>query len=79
MHVLVNGVRLFFDVESTKLVPNGAAMQEKPTLLLLHGGPGFDHSSTSLHIRPWRMLLKSSISIIEAMAEARMDLEKAGT
>jgi pimeloyl-ACP methyl ester carboxylesterase len=44
MHALVNGVRLFFDVEGTKLVPDGPAMREKPTLLLLHGGPGFDHS-----------------------------------
>src|ERR1700751_5657127 len=44
MHVLVNGVRLFFDVEGSKLVPNGPAMKEKPTLILLHGGPGFDHS-----------------------------------
>jgi proline iminopeptidase len=44
MHVLVNGVRLFFDVEGAKLVPDGPAMREKPTLLLLHGGPGFDHS-----------------------------------
>jgi proline iminopeptidase len=44
MHVSVNGVRLFFDVEGTKLVPEGPLMREKPTLLLLHGGPGFDHS-----------------------------------
>jgi pimeloyl-ACP methyl ester carboxylesterase len=44
MHVLVNGVRLFFDVEGAKLVPDGAVMREKPTLLLLHGGPGADHS-----------------------------------
>ena len=44
MHVLVNGVRLFFDVEGAKLVLDGPVMREKPTLLLLHGGPGFDHS-----------------------------------
>jgi pimeloyl-ACP methyl ester carboxylesterase len=44
MHALVNGVRLFFDVEGTKLVPDGPAMREKPTLLMLHGGPGSDHS-----------------------------------
>jgi pimeloyl-ACP methyl ester carboxylesterase len=44
MHVQVNGVRLFFDVEGAKLVPDGATMREKPTLLLLHGGPGFDHT-----------------------------------
>ena len=34
MHVLVNGVRLFFDVEGARLVPNGPVMREKPTLLL---------------------------------------------
>ncbi|MEJ0074783.1 MAG: alpha/beta hydrolase [Alphaproteobacteria bacterium] len=45
MHVLVNGVRLFFDVEGGKLVPDGPAMREKSTLILLHGGPGFDHTS----------------------------------
>ena len=44
MHILVNGVRLFFDVEGASLVPEGPAMREKPTLILLHGGPGFDHS-----------------------------------
>ena len=45
MHVLVNGVRLFFDVEGAKLVPDGPVMRERPTLILLHGGPGFDHTS----------------------------------
>jgi pimeloyl-ACP methyl ester carboxylesterase len=44
MHVRVNGVRLFFDVEGARLVPDGPAMREKPTLLMLHGGPGSDHS-----------------------------------
>jgi pimeloyl-ACP methyl ester carboxylesterase len=44
MHVSVNGVRLFFDVEGAKLVPDGPVMRVKPTLLMLHGGPGADHS-----------------------------------
>ena len=44
MHITVNGVRLFFDVEGSKLVPDGATMREKHTVLLLHGGPGFDHT-----------------------------------
>jgi proline iminopeptidase len=44
MHVSVNGVRLFFDTDGAGLVPDGPAMREKPVLLLLHGGPGFDHS-----------------------------------
>ena len=42
--MLVNGVRLFFDVEGASLVPDGPALREKPTLVLLHGGPGLDHS-----------------------------------
>ncbi len=44
MHVQVNGTRLFFDIEGAQLVPDGAQMRERPTLILLHGGPGFDHS-----------------------------------
>jgi proline iminopeptidase len=44
MFIEVNGARLFFDVEGTGLVPEGPRMREKPTLLLLHGGPGFDHT-----------------------------------
>ena len=44
MRVEVNGVRIFFDVEGAKLTPDGPVMREKPTLILLHGGPGMDHS-----------------------------------
>lgn len=45
MHVVVNGTKIFFDVEGAKLVPDGPRMRERPTLLLLHGGPGGDHST----------------------------------
>lgn len=44
MRILVNGVRLYFDVEGAQLRPNCSTMQQRPTLLLLHGGPGADHS-----------------------------------
>ncbi len=39
-----DGVRLFFDVVGSALAPTDEAMVDKPTLLLLHGGPGGDHS-----------------------------------
>ncbi|MDN3922568.1 alpha/beta fold hydrolase [Roseateles violae] len=39
------GVRLFVDVEGPGLVPDGPTMREKPTLICMHGGPGFDHSA----------------------------------
>lgn len=45
MQVKVGDVRLFFDVEGAKLRPDGKKMREVPTVLLLHGGPGFDHSN----------------------------------
>jgi pimeloyl-ACP methyl ester carboxylesterase len=44
MRIKVNGTHLFVDIEGAGLVPDGATMRHKPTLLLLHGGPGFDHS-----------------------------------
>ena len=44
MFVEVNGAQLYFDVEGGKLVPDGTKMRERPTLILLHGGPGADHS-----------------------------------
>jgi pimeloyl-ACP methyl ester carboxylesterase len=45
MQVEVNGTRLWFDVDGPALVPDGPTMRERPTVVLLHGGPGgYDHS-----------------------------------
>jgi pimeloyl-ACP methyl ester carboxylesterase len=44
MRVSIGDVSLFFDVEGGALVPDGDTMTERPTLVLLHGGPGADHS-----------------------------------
>ena len=49
MHIDINGAQLFFDVVGPKLQPVGEKMVERPTLLVLHGGPGFDHAS----LRPY--------------------------
>lgn len=40
-----DGTRIFFDVVGSGLRPDLDELRPKPTLLLLHGGPGFDHSS----------------------------------
>jgi proline iminopeptidase len=41
----VNGTRLWFDVDGPALVPHGSTMCERPTVVVLHGGPGgYDHS-----------------------------------
>jgi proline iminopeptidase len=42
--VSVGDVRLFVDVDGAKLVPDGMSMRERPTIILLHGGPGVDHT-----------------------------------
>jgi pimeloyl-ACP methyl ester carboxylesterase len=39
-----DGTRIWFDVDGSGLVPDDATMVERPTLVLLHGGPGMDHS-----------------------------------
>lgn len=44
MFVSVGDVRLFVDVDGAKLVPGGMSMRERPTIILLHGGPGSDHT-----------------------------------
>lgn len=49
MRVSVGDVHLYFDVEGLGLVPDGPTMRERPTLIALHGGPGFDHTSFKPH------------------------------
>jgi pimeloyl-ACP methyl ester carboxylesterase len=50
MHVEVNGTRLWFDVEGPALVSDGSRMRERPTVVLVHGGPGgYDHSYFKPH------------------------------
>jgi pimeloyl-ACP methyl ester carboxylesterase len=45
VHVDVNGTRLWFDVDGPALVPEGGEMRTRPTIVLIHGGPGvWDHS-----------------------------------
>ena len=44
MRAAVCGTELFFDIEGAGLVPDGAALREKRPALVIHGGPGGDHS-----------------------------------
>ncbi len=46
MFIEINGARIFFDVVGSGLRPEGPDMVERPTLLILHGGPGYDHSTS---------------------------------
>ena len=44
MYTTVNGARIYFDVDGEGLTPDGATMRQKPTVVMVHGGPGADHS-----------------------------------
>ncbi|MEI9887483.1 MAG: alpha/beta hydrolase [Rhizomicrobium sp.] len=45
MFVTVNGARIFFDAVGSGLAIDGERMVQKPALIVMHGGPGFDHST----------------------------------
>src|SRR6266542_3285085 len=50
MQVEVNGTRLWLDVDGPAVVPDGPRMRERPTIVLVHGGPGsYDHSYFKPH------------------------------
>jgi len=49
---LRDGTRIFVEVIGRKLVPDGPTMRERPTLLVLHGGPGFDHTGLASLFEP---------------------------
>jgi proline iminopeptidase len=49
----VGDTRLFFDVDGAKFVPDGPWMRERPTVVLLHPGPGFDHGLFKVQLGPW--------------------------
>lgn len=40
----LRGTKLYFDIEGAGLVPDGERMRERPAAMVIHGGPGGDHS-----------------------------------
>ncbi|HSU04260.1 MAG TPA: alpha/beta fold hydrolase [Acetobacteraceae bacterium] len=44
MHAAIRGTRVYFDIEGAGLVPDGRIMRERPVAMVIHGGPGGDHS-----------------------------------
>jgi len=60
MRIAVNDTKLYFDVEGPGLVPDGPTMRERPVILILHGGPGFDHA----YFKPWLSCLTDFAQIV---------------
>jgi proline iminopeptidase len=56
----LNGTEIYFDVEGTELQIGDGRLLPKPTLIALHGGPGFDHG----YLRPGLGPLRDHAQII---------------
>ena len=52
VYLNVNNTQLFFDVAGPGLRPRDGVLAEVPTLLILHGGPGSDHSAVKAPLLP---------------------------
>jgi len=52
MRVEVNGSRIFFEGIGRKLRGEGMTLVERPTILILHGGPGWDHYASVEEFAP---------------------------
>ena len=52
MRASLRGTELYFDVEGMGLVPDGDRMREQPVAMVLHGGPGSDHSGFKPGLSP---------------------------
>jgi proline iminopeptidase len=59
MKLTVNGTELYFDVVGSGL-DAAAGFRQKPMLIILHGGPGFDHT----YLRPWLDPVSESAQLV---------------
>jgi proline iminopeptidase len=58
MRAKVRDTELFFDVDGSGLVVAGDQMRERPVAVLLHGGPGADHTSYKPTFEPLTELMQ---------------------
>lgn len=52
MFATLRNTTLYFDVEGAGLVPDGPRMRQKPEAMVIHGGPGSDHSGFKPALSP---------------------------
>ena len=60
MRVTVNGTELFVDVAGPLLAVEGERLAERPTVVVLHGGPGFDQG----YLRPGLAPLSADAQLV---------------
>jgi proline iminopeptidase len=60
MRATVDGTSLYFDVEGAELEVEGDRLRTRPTIVVLHGGPGFDHG----YLRPGLVPLADEAQLV---------------
>ena len=77
MRIEVGGVRLFFDVDGPKLVADRPWMRERPTVVLLHPGPGFDHGVFRVGAGAW-LASRAQVVYLDQRGAGRSDHGESG-
>lgn len=60
MHAKLNGTELFFDIDGERLTPGACKLVEKPILIVIHGGLGFDHG----YLKPGLSALRNHAQLL---------------
>lgn len=71
VRIQVGDVRLYFDVAGMGLVPDGPTMRDRPVVLCLHGGPGFDHSFLKHFLLPLQQ--EAQLVFLDHRGQGRSD------
>jgi proline iminopeptidase len=71
MYAPVRGTRLFFDTEGTGLVPDGPVMRSRPPAMVIHGGPGSDHSGMRAGME--RLTARAQVIYFDHRGQGRSD------
>ena len=66
------GIRLFFDVEGPKIVASESGWTERPTVVVLHPGPGADHSVFKDLLGP-RLAEVAQVVYVDQRGDGRSD------
>lgn len=71
MFAPIRGTRLFFDIEGVGLVPDGPVMRGRPPAMVIHGGPGSDHSGMRAGME--RLTARAQVIYFDHRGQGRSD------
>jgi hypothetical protein len=78
MRVQVGDVRLFVEVAGLEFVPDVDSMRQRPTVVVLHGGPGMDSAGPKARFGFLEGVAQVATSITAAMVAATVATRQAG-